>query len=219
MEKQRIRKTRATVQKQIQKQRQENAENNPATTKRNTIPLEIPQPFEDTWSPCASSRGVKLLISTTCASHPTLKSGDFIGAYLQVKLIGCHFVRLPLEYAYSFPEYAKYFGTPSLLNKGIYGLVYSGKYWNIEFSEWLYSKGFIQSQAEPYYFFYYNKHNQWLRLLFFVNNMLFVGSNDAIKKEFKDSVPNCFDVKFLGPAKWFPQMRIHQHKDKSYTLD
>jgi hypothetical protein len=31
-----------------------------------------------------------------------------------------------LEYAYSFPEYAKYFGTPSLLNKGIYGLVYNG---------------------------------------------------------------------------------------------
>jgi hypothetical protein len=68
MEKQRIKKTRATVQKQIQKQRQENAENNPATTKTNTIPIEIPQPIEETWSPCACSRGVKLLISTTCAS-------------------------------------------------------------------------------------------------------------------------------------------------------
>ena len=148
MEKRRIKKTRATVQKQIQKQRQENAENNPATTETNTIPIEIPQPFEDTWSPCASSRGVKLLISTSRASHRTLKSGDFIGAYLQAKVIGRHFVRLPLEYAYYFPEYAKYFGTPSLLNKGIYGLVYSGKYWNIEFSEWLYSKGFIQSQND-----------------------------------------------------------------------
>jgi hypothetical protein len=83
MEKQRIKKTRATVQKQIQKQRQENAENRPATTKTNTITIEIPQPFEDTWSPCAPSREVKLLISTTCASHRTLKSGDFIGAYLQ----------------------------------------------------------------------------------------------------------------------------------------
>jgi hypothetical protein len=95
---------------------------------------------------------VKLLISTTCASHCTLKSGDFIGAYLQAKVIGHHFVRLPLEYAYYFPEYAKHFGTPSLLNKGIYGLVYSGKYWNIQFSEWLYSKELIQSQAEPSFF-------------------------------------------------------------------
>ncbi len=48
--------------------------------------------------------------------------------------------------------------------------------------------------------------------------MLYVGSNDAIEKEFEDSVRNRFDVKFLGPAK-FLQMRIHQHKDRSYTLD
>jgi hypothetical protein len=42
MEKRRIKKTRATIQKQIQKQRQENAENKPTTTKANTIPIEIP---------------------------------------------------------------------------------------------------------------------------------------------------------------------------------
>ncbi len=28
----------------------------------NTLPFEIPQPFENTWSSCASSRGVKLLL-------------------------------------------------------------------------------------------------------------------------------------------------------------
>jgi hypothetical protein len=54
---------------------------------------------------------------------------------------------------------------------------------------------------------------------FFVNNMLFVGSNGAIKKEFEDSVRNCFNMKSLGPAQWFLQMHIHQHKDISYTLD
>jgi hypothetical protein len=73
MEKQRKMKTRATSQKQIQKQRQENAENKPATTKTNIIPIQIHQPYQDTWSPCASSRGVKLLISTTRVSHHTLK--------------------------------------------------------------------------------------------------------------------------------------------------
>ena len=90
------------------------------------------------------------------ASHRTFKSADCIGAYLQAKVIGCHFIRLPLEYAHYFPEFAKYFGKPALLNNGIYGLVYSGKYWNIEFSEWLYPKGFIQSQSEPSYFVFYN---------------------------------------------------------------
>ena len=49
--------------------------------------------------------------------------------------------------------------------------------------------------------------------------MLYAGSNDSIEKEFEDSVRNRFDVKFLGPAQWFLQMRIHQHKDSTYTLD
>ena len=49
--------------------------------------------------------------------------------------------------------------------------------------------------------------------------MLYVGSNDSIEKQFEDSVNNRFDVKFLGPAQWFLQMRIHQHQDSTYTLD
>ena len=163
---------------------------------------------------------MKLLLSATSAFRRILKGADFIGAYLQAKVIGRHFVKLPMEYAVHFPrKYAKYFGRPMLLNKGIYGLVYSGKYWNIEFSEWLYSQNFKQSQSEPSYFVLYDKHNNWLRLLFFVDDMPYVGSNDAIEKEFEDSVNKRFHVKFLGPAQWFLQMRIHQHKDSTYTLD
>jgi hypothetical protein len=61
-----------------------------SSDKPNIQPVDIvPQPFEDTWSPCASSRGVKLLLSTTsCATCRTLKSSDVIGAYLQAKVIG-----------------------------------------------------------------------------------------------------------------------------------
>jgi hypothetical protein len=218
LEKRRIKKTNAAHQQHVLQLRQDIADGSPSD-KPNVQPVDIPQPSEDTWSPCASSRGVKLLISTTCATRRTLKSADFIGAYLQAKVIGRHFVKLPLEYAYLFPEYAKFFGVPLLLDKGIYGLVYSGKYLNIEFSEWLYSQGFIQSPSEPSYFVRYDKHNQWLRLLFFVDDMLYVGSNDSIEKQFEDSVNNRFDVKFLGPAQWFLQMRIHQHQDSTYTLD
>jgi hypothetical protein len=156
MEKRRIRKTKAAYQKQLLQQRQENNQQ----TKTNTIPIDIPQPYEDTWSPCVSSRGVKLLLSTACGALRTLKSGDIIGAYLQAKANGHHFVILSRGYTYYFPEYAKYFGVPLLLDRGIFGLVYSGKYWNIAFSEWLYSQGFIQSQAEPSYFVLHVKHNQ-----------------------------------------------------------
>jgi hypothetical protein len=128
-------------------------------------------------------------------------------------------VKLTLEYAYLFPKHAKFFGVPLLLDKGNCGLVFSGKYWNIEFLEWLYSQGFIQSPSKPSYFVQYNKHNQWLCLLFFVDNILYVGSNDSIEKQFEDSVNNCFHVKFLGPTQWCLQMRTHQHQYSTYTLN
>ena len=64
-----------------------------------------------------------LHLSTTCSYRCTLKGADFIGAYLQAKVIGRHFVKLPVEYAYHLPHYFKYFGAPLLLNKGTYGLV------------------------------------------------------------------------------------------------
>jgi len=45
---------------------------------------------------CIFKRGQTTHIHNSCFS-PHLKSGDFIGAFLQAKVIGCHFVRLPLE--------------------------------------------------------------------------------------------------------------------------
>ena len=213
MEMRRIKIMKATYQQHFIQQKQED-------TTSTILPIDIPQPFKATWSPCPSSRGVKLLLSTTCAARHPLKSGYFIGTYLQAQVIDRHFVKLPLKFAPCyFPEYAKFFGVPLLLDKNIYGLVYSDKDCNIEFSEWLCSQGFIQSQAEPSYFAFHDQHNQWLRLLFFANNMHYVESNNSIEKSFEDSVRNRFDVKFLGPAQWFLLICIHQHNDSTDTLD
>ncbi|KAI2512678.1 hypothetical protein MHU86_1674 [Fragilaria crotonensis] len=149
LEKRLLKRVKAINQQLLREQCQEIAESTPSPGTPKPIRVE-PLISEDTWSPCASARGVKLFIATICASRRSVKSADFIGAHLlQAKVIGCHFVKLPLEYANRFPGYTKFFGSPMLLNKGIYGRVYSGKYWHIEFSKWLYSQGFIQIPSEP----------------------------------------------------------------------
>ena len=119
-----MKKTKAAHHQQRHQQREDIANADPNDTPSNVLSIDIPKPFEDKWSLCASSRGVKLLLSTTCSyRRSTLKGADFIGAYLQAKVIGRHFVKLPVEYAYHLPHYFKYFGAPLLLNKGTYGLV------------------------------------------------------------------------------------------------
>ena len=219
MEKRRMKKITSQIRRAIEKQKQLDQQDNNKPVHRRQAPIEVPPTPEDTWSPSATSRLVKLFLAIAATSGRQVKSADFIGAYLQSKVVGRHFVRLPKEYTEYFPQYAKYFGVPLLLGKGMYGLVYSGKFWNIEFSEWLYSIGFIQSQTDPSYFILRRKHGEWLRLIFYVDDMLYYGSNDSIEKEFEEMVKRRFDVKFLGPAQWFLQMRIHRHSDKSYSLD
>lgn len=184
------------------------------------VTIELPdEPTLDTWSPNASSRAVKLFLAVMTNAHRTIKEADFIGAYLQANVVGRHFVRLPGEYQEFFPEFKEYFGVPLLLNKGIYGMVFSGKMWNEEFSAWLIDQGFSQSQADPSIFVKHYPGGKWLKLIFFVDDMLYCGSHDSVEQTFQAAVNDRFHVKFLGPAHWFLQMRIHQHKDRSYTLD
>ena len=57
MEKCRMKKTKAAHQ-----QREDIANADPSDTPSNVLPIDIPQLFEDTWFPCASSRGVELLL-------------------------------------------------------------------------------------------------------------------------------------------------------------
>jgi hypothetical protein len=127
----------------------------------------LPQPQDNTWSPTASSRGgVNMFLAICAASARAPKGANYIGAYLQAKMIGRHFIKVPKEYAEYFPEYAKYFGVPVLLNKGIYSMVFSGKLWHIEYTEWLFSQGFIQSPTDPSNFVKCFKQGQWLHLIF-----------------------------------------------------
>ena len=49
---------------------------------------------------------------------------------------------------------------------GIYGLTFSGKFWNEEFTKWLLSEGFLQSTADTTYFVKHYPDGSNLRLIF-----------------------------------------------------
>ena len=49
--------------------------------------------------------------------------------------------------------------------------------------------------------------------------MLYVGSDDATKQEFKAAVRNCSNATFLGPAQRFMKLHSHQQTDTTHILD
>ena len=105
------------------------------------------------------------------------------------------------------------------VNRGIYGLAASGKFWNEEFSEWLRAEGFHQSTADTTYFIRYYPDGSWVRLIFYVDDCLYFGSNDSAEKRFENSVSKRFNIDLNGHASWFLQMRIHQYEDFSISID
>jgi hypothetical protein len=177
------------------------------------------KPEEDTWSPCASSWGVRMFLAEIARRGRTAKLLDFIGAYLQGHAVGRHWVRFPVECAQFFPKYAKYFGIALLLKKGMYGGTLSGKWWNQELTEWLLSVGFIQSSLDATYFVKIYPDGSFVRLIFHVDDMLYFGNNNEVERLFESEIKGRFNVNVLGQAHWFLQMRIHHHADKSISFD
>jgi hypothetical protein len=114
--------------------------------------LERREENEDTWSPGSSTSGVRMHLAQAAKAGRTPKQADFIAAYLQARVRGRHFVRLSAELANYFPEYSKWFGVPLRLKKGMYGLTFAGKWWNEEFTNWLFSDDFEQSKADPTFY-------------------------------------------------------------------
>lgn len=83
------------------------------------------------------------------------------------------------------------------LNKSIYGLKKSPKYWNLKFDKVIAKKGFNKSKND---FCLYCKLNSEYKiyLLLFVDDILIIGTNDKELHNLKLYLSNIFSMKDLG---------------------
>ena len=107
-------------------------------------------------------RTVKVFLAFATSLKRRPKQADFVGAYLQAKVRGRYFVKLDARFKDLVPEHAEWFGRPLRLKKGIYGQRFSGKYWSLDFTEWLISQGFEQSTADTTYLIKHHANGAWL---------------------------------------------------------
>ena len=108
--------------------------------------LQNKEMFGDTWSPTASMRNLKYVLSDAAKHKARVNQLDFIGSFLQAKVNNRVFVKLDSRYIDYFPEYANYFRIALILLKSMYGITNSGNLFSDELTEWLLDVGFIQSQ-------------------------------------------------------------------------
>ena len=175
---------------------------------------------EVTWSPTASHRSLKLFLALAAKYKCRVLQLDFIGAFLQAPMRERVFVKLPAVFGKLFPEFAEYCGRPVLLEKSMYGQTVSGRNWYLELDEWLVKQfGFKRSPNCPAMYVKRMKDGSMLRILNYVDDMLYFCENQAHIKEFEKLIAARFAVEFKGQASWYLSVRIKQDKNYNITID
>ena len=183
---------------------------------------DIQRRFQDSvnnWSPTASHRSFKLFLANATKYKCRIKQLDFVGAYLQAKMQSDVWICIPKYYATLFSEYKEYFGRPIKLEKSMYGQTVSGKNWYEELHEFLISKGFMASPNCPSMYTRRNEDGSLMKLLNYVDDMLYFCSNDKELEDFESELSQRFRLELKGQASWYLSVRIQQDRGFNISVD
>jgi hypothetical protein len=101
----------------------------------------------------------------------------------------------------------------------MYGLSLSNKWWNEEFTSYLFSDGFEQSKVDPTFYAKHFRDGRYIKLIYHIDDMIYFGTDDDIETQFETKIKGKFNITFGGPARWFLQMRVHRYQCGSISLD
>jgi transposase InsO family protein len=175
--------------------------------------------MEDKWSPTASFRALKMFLAHAARLKVRVKQLDFVGAFLQAKMCSRIFVTIPQIFGVLFPEYSEYCGKPVRLGMSMYGTTLSGKYWYLELQEYLLEIGFKASENMQCLFIQHNNDGSKIYLLYYMDNMLYYGTDCAGIKQFEELLKQRFSVELMGQAHWYLATRINQLSNFDIELD
>lgn len=88
------------------------------------------------------------------------------------------------------------------LCKSLYGLCQSPRNWFAKLSTARQAYGFLHSHGD-HTLFTYNKDGIFLSLLVYIDDLILAGNNNAACLLFKKYLDSCFQIKDLGPLKYF----------------
>nr|KYP66808.1 Retrovirus-related Pol polyprotein from transposon TNT 1-94 [Cajanus cajan] len=157
--------------------------------------------FQETFSPVAKIRTLRLLLSLAASQHWNLAQLDVNNAFLNYHLDEEIFMQIPPGYNHDIiPTSA----APLVckLNRSIYGLKQASRSWFAKFSTTLISQGFKQSKFD-YTLFTKGSNSTFIAILVYVDDIV-IAIPSNIEIEFaKIMLHHHFKLKDLGDLKFF----------------
>lgn len=156
-----------------------------------------------TYAPVAKLTTFRTLMAVATQKKQQVYQMDVTGAFLYGDIKETVYMRLPNN------KVCK-------LNKSIYGLKKSPRYWNTKFNDFMVKENFERSKNDPCLYFKRTDGN-YIYVLLFVDDLLYFGNNEALVNDFKNALCKNFQMKDLGLASTYLGININQNLKNCVT--
>ncbi|GJW24267.1 retrotransposon protein, putative, ty1-copia subclass [Tanacetum coccineum] len=164
--------------------------------------------YEETFSPVADIRAIRILIAITAFYDYKIWQMDvktvFLNGYLSKK------VYMEQPEGFVNPKYLK---SVCKLKHSIYGLKQASRQWNKRFDDEIKKFGFTQNRNEPCVYLKASGSNVTF-LILYVDDKLIMGNNIPMLQGVKSYLGKCFAMKDLGEAAYILGIKIYSNRSR-----
>lgn len=166
--------------------------------------------FTETFAPVARMETIRIVLAVAAQLELPIYQLDVKSAFLNGDLKEEVYVEQPAGYVIEGKEEKVY-----RLRKALYGLKQAPRAWNSKIDHYFRSQGFEQSRNEPS--LYVKKGAQdFLIVCLYVDDLIYVGTNPYMVKEFKEAMMKEYEMTDLGLMKYFLGIQVRQSKGEIF---
>ncbi|GJR41062.1 retrotransposon protein, putative, ty1-copia subclass [Tanacetum coccineum] len=164
--------------------------------------------YEETFSPVADIRAIRILIATSAFYDYEIWQMDVKTAFLNRYLNKEVYMEKPEGFVSQ-----KYPNRVCKLKRSIYGLKQASRQWNKRFDDEIKKFRFSQNRDEPCV--YVKASRSYVTfLILYVNDILIMGNNILMLQDVKSYLGRCFAMKDLGEAAYILGIKIYRNRSK-----
>lgn len=173
----------------------------------------------ETFTPVAKLNSIRVLLTIAVNLDWSLQQLDVKNAFLNGNLE-------EEVYMDPLPGFeGKYKSKICRLRKPLYGLKQSPSAWFERFTQFVKKQGYVQGQADRTMFIRHPVEGKIIVLIVYVDDIILTGDDVVKIKNLKEPLASKFEIKDLGPLKYFLGMEVARSKkgiivsQRKYVLD